>query len=198
VTEGPDRTPPGPAAEIHVWRAYLDSDGWPVEDGLPAAERERAARIAQPRRRRRWTSSRWALRETLARYLDPEPAAIELVTAIGGKPALADMSALRFNLSHSRDLALVAVTLRRDVGIDVEWIGKRSRAFYDEWVRREAIGKCFGGGLAEPPPAQPVRVAPLEFGAEWAAALAVASTVELPVRRFELRPAPTRAAPARR
>jgi len=93
---------------IHVWRARLDSTAWPDAAGLPAAERERAARLLRPDSRRRWVAARWALRGVLARYLECGPAEIELRLGERGKPLLADPgSALRFNLSHSDDLALV-------------------------------------------------------------------------------------------
>lgn len=183
------------AEEVHVWRADLDARerrgadilAWPDADALPGPERERAARIVSAARRRRWAASRWALREVLASYLGGDPAKVELDAGHRGKPALADPEAsLRFNLSHSDELALIALARSREVGIDVERIGERPPSFYEEWTRREALGKCFGGGLAEPPPQRPARVVPLNLGEGWAAALAVAGTAEPRLHRFEL------------
>lgn len=149
-------------------------------------------------RRQRWAASRWALRIALSRYVAAEPSELELLVDRGGKPRLAGDSALRFSLSHSGELALIAAAAGREVGIDVERRGRRAVPFYEDWVRREAVGKCFGVGLAEPPPDRPVRVLPLDLGDEWAAALAVAGTEQAPlVRRFDLVPAAT-AALARR
>ena len=109
------------AAEIHVWRAQLDSEEWPGADRLPAGERNRAARLHSLRGRKRWLAARWALRGVLGRYLDTDPAAVELQVAEGGKPALAAPgSSLRFNLSHAAGEALIAVSWEREVGVDIE------------------------------------------------------------------------------
>src|SRR5207247_1676347 len=59
----------------------------------------------------------------LGRYLDMPPAQLEFRSGPNGKPDLAasrGRPALRFNLSHAQDLALYAVTLRREVGVDAE------------------------------------------------------------------------------
>jgi len=61
-----------------------------------------------------------ALRLLLARYLDEEPDAIRFATHPQGKPYLDGDTSVRFNLSHSGDLAAAAVALRREVGVDVE------------------------------------------------------------------------------
>ncbi len=162
------------AADVHVWSAELDSPSWPGAEGLPPGERERAARILNPRRARRWTAARWALRRVLSHYLGAAPTEIELASAEGGKPALA-ASPLHFNLSHSHRIALVAVATGREVGVDVEWIDpRRPTPFYLGWTRREAAAKCCGGGLwSPPPPDRSVTVANIEAAAGFAAALAV-------------------------
>lgn len=196
------------AEEIHVWRARLDSEGWPGAERLPDEERQRAARLRSPRGRRRWLAARWALREVLGRYLDEDPAAVELRVGEHGKPALAaPRSALRFNLSHSADRALVAVAWGREVGVDVERIeprgdllalarrafepaeagaiaelpaADRPAAFHAAWTRREAVAKCLGTGLVAPlPEGAEVQVATLDVGAGYAAAVAVGGA-ELP------------------
>jgi len=174
------------ADEVDLWRVDLDAPG--INAGaLSAGERARAARFLREEPRRRWQAGRAALRAVLGGYLGIAPAAVELELGHRGKPALADPEAsLRFNLSHSGELALIALTRGREVGIDVERIGERPPSFYAEWTRREALGKCFGGGLAEPPPRRPGRVVPLDLGEGWAAALAVAGTAEPRLRRFEL------------
>jgi len=131
--------------EVHVWHTRADREGL-------------------------------ALREVLARYLDEDPAEIELREGPHGKPALADPSSpLRFNLSHSGDLALVAVTQGREVGVDIQKIKPhRDIAFYKAWARREAVVKCVGTGLLAALPSDPVAVTALNAGFGYAAALAVA------------------------
>lgn len=178
--------------EIHVWRAKLDSAPASSTDHLLATERARGARILRPEARRRRLASRWALRAVLGRYLETEPAEVELRLGPRGKPALAGEGAsLRFNLSHSGGLALIALAWEREVGIDVERIDRRRERrrpaeFYTEWTRREAVAKCLGVGLGAPLPEAPVAVSEIEAGAGFAAALAVAAG-ELPaVRRLEL------------
>jgi len=200
-----------PADEIYVWSARLDSEKWPGADGLPAEERERAARLHRPLARRHWVAARWALRNVLGRYLDEDPAAIELRLAEGGKPMLAAPSpSLRFNLSHSGGQALVAVAWEREVGVDIERIatrrnlvalahralepaearaiegmpeGDRLAAFHAAWARREAVAKCLGTGLRTTPvEGVETTVSDLDADPGFAAAVAVRGT-DLPPRR---------------
>jgi 4'-phosphopantetheinyl transferase len=213
---GSDRVspPPRPDGEIHVWEADLDRGEWPSPRRLPPPERERAERIRRAPARRRWVAARWALRGVLARYLGGEPAAVELGVEANGKPRLAPAGVpLRFNLSHSHDLAVVAVTLAREVGVDVEWIDRerdlerlapralgprgaeavraapaasRPEVFHAAWARREAIGKCLGVGLATPPPGRSAAVLPLAVPPGFAGAVAIAAKEVPPLRRFAI------------
>jgi phosphopantetheinyl transferase len=165
----------------------------------------------------------WSTREddplprVLARYLDREPGEIELQYGEHGKPHLAGRSpALRFNLSHSRGLTLIAVAADREVGVDVEriapgrdferlaerWLGdeavtrlresadnERAGAFYAAWTRHEAVAKCLGTGLARPlPAAPPASVHELDVGGGHAAALAVASVPNAMLPACQTRP----------
>jgi 4'-phosphopantetheinyl transferase len=161
---------------VHIWRAALDEAGWPGAERLPPAERERAASFLRGGACRRWVAARWALRRVLAEYLDEPAAEIELEQGENGKPRLRDGDGIEFNLSHSGDLALVAVTEGCEVGVDVETLApgrdfvalaerafgpeeaaavrdaspsQRAGVFYTAWVRHEARLKCFGHGFAE-------------------------------------------------
>ncbi len=168
---------------------------------LDGGELARARRLRSGVASKRWATSRWALREVLSRYLDEDPAAIALGRGEHGKPELASEPArLEFNLSHSGELALVAVSRGRPVGVDVERIaprrdllalaqrsldsdairtvraageGQRAAAFYAAWTRHEARVKCGGGGFGGPPPTAPLAVTQLDVGAGYAAATAV-------------------------
>jgi phosphopantetheinyl transferase len=178
-----------PITELHVWEARLDADGWRPADGLPSAERDRAAKLLRENVRRRWVASRWALRSVLGRYLEREPAEVELRFGSGGKPMLVESdSPLRFNLSHSGELALIAVAGEREVGIDVQLIGARPTEFYAEWARREAVAKCHGTGLWAPLPDAPVAVANFDAEAGFAAAIAVDGDEVPPLRHFVAEP----------
>jgi 4'-phosphopantetheinyl transferase len=209
--------PRQPGGEVHLWRADLDASGWPRVEELPSAERGRAEKILRPQPARRWVTARWALRFALGRYLGEDPGQVELVLSSHGKPRLAAPGPLRFNLSHSKALALIAIGEERELGIDVERIDpdrdlvalartglsrgdaetvstappeRRAGVFYATWTRREAIAKCSGEGLGgSAPPKHPAEVCEIDAGDGWAAALAVAGVGMPALRRFELEPA---------
>jgi 4'-phosphopantetheinyl transferase len=142
---------------------------------LTPDERVRAARFRFPHLQHAFILARGALRILLGRYLQADPGAIALQYGPSGKPALADPTSLRFNLSHSADLALFAFASDCEVGIDVERIrplpdmeqiairqfraqeaaellalpaGRREPAFFRCWTRMEAVGKALGEGLS--------------------------------------------------
>lgn len=144
-------------------------------DFLGDDETERARRFHFDVHRERFLAGRLALRRLLGGYLGIGPGMVAFDYSAQGKPRLADRhgSRLRFNVSNSADLALVAVTAGPEVGIDVEqlradsdpmsvpeafftraeieWIrgsADRVRAFYTCWVRKEAALKAWGMGLS--------------------------------------------------
>jgi 4'-phosphopantetheinyl transferase len=161
------------AGAIDVWR--IDLRARPAgEEVLTADERERAARLRIEAKRRQYRTARTALRVVLGSYLDRPPAELELQLGEHGKPELPG-SGVSFNLSHSGNLALLAVAngeLR--LGIDVEEMAaqrahdrlarrffstheadryaglperERVDAFYRLWTRKEAYLKAWGTGL---------------------------------------------------
>lgn len=139
--------------------------------------------------RRRWVAARWALRDVLGRYLERDPAAVELRFGGRGKPMLAEPEAsLRFNLSHSGELAMIAISEDHEVGIDVQLIGTRPAEFYVEWTRREAVAKCHGSGLWAPLPDAAVSVTELDAAPGYAAAVAIAGEQMPGLRQFEAEP----------
>jgi len=201
---------PGPAqprlaaATVDVWRADLASAGG--EDAralLSPEERERAARFARPGDGERWTAARAVLRALLGACAGVDPCELRFAVGPHGKPALVDAPPLRFNLSHSADVALYALSPDREVGVDVELprravdhvaiarriLGeaeaerlraldepRREREFLRAWVRWEAALKCTGTGIGGAGTASG-RPAPwiheLDIGPPGAAALAV-------------------------
>jgi 4'-phosphopantetheinyl transferase len=166
------------ADEVHVWRVDLagqsDAGGLAV---LSDAERARADRFQFLADRARFVASHTALRAILASYLDVAPVALAFGESTHGKPFVEAPDAgreLRFSLSHSGDVALVAVGLGREVGVDVERVrplddlegfaaryfsaaerdalarvpsGKQLRAFFEIWTLKEAYLKACGEGL---------------------------------------------------
>lgn len=170
------------AGEVHVWRADL-----PVHRTRLAAlgrllsddEQARAARFRFARDRDRYVLARSLLRAILGRYLAIPPEQIRFAYGANGKPAIAspEDAGLRFNVSHSHDLALYAVCRALEVGVDVERIrldidceqlardifspnevdvllslpaSSRVAAFFRGWTLKEAYLKAHGGGLSLP------------------------------------------------
>jgi 4'-phosphopantetheinyl transferase len=142
---------------------------------LEPDEQERSARETREASRRRRVA-RAALRIALSRWCGCSPDALTLVRGRHGKPTLADteVGPVHFNLSRTGDCCLIAVTAIGPVGVDVERVvafpeldaiarsrfdpgesaailrlrgGRRLRAFYNCWTRKEAYLKATGVGL---------------------------------------------------
>ncbi len=167
---------------IDVWRIVLDQPGSlraGLQDLLSADERERAGRFVFAKDRERFVVARAALRDILSRYLQVAASDIRFEYSEFGKPGLArrHQSMLQFNLSHSNGVALLALSLHRRLGIDVEFIrpvhdfdqiarrffsanesaalfrlpaAQQPRAFFTCWTRKEAYIKAIGEGLSHP------------------------------------------------
>ncbi len=110
----------------------LDHDGdMPLEESralLSPAEAARAARFHFERDRNRHIRGRAFVRRELGRALGVDPRALTLCEEAGGKPRLVgpiSLHGLEFNLSHSGDLAVLAISERGPVGIDVELFDRR-------------------------------------------------------------------------
>jgi 4'-phosphopantetheinyl transferase len=160
---------------VELVRVALD-DGADESDHalLPADERWRAAEIIVPQVRRRFIAGRAALRRVLARRLGVSPSTVAFEYGPHGKPMVAGHPELHFNLSHSGDTALVAVTALAEVGIDYERLRDRPRLpdvaqrffapdefervadaapeareaiFLRYWTRKEAVLKATGRGM---------------------------------------------------
>lgn len=170
--------PPLPAGEIHIWRIPLDAspqDAHTMRTCLSEDERDRAARFHFEIDRSRFTAAHCGLRTLLGRYLDTEGYREPFHAGANGKPALARGAALRFNLAHSKGLALVAVAAEREIGVDLEAIdqrielesvarrffsaeeyrrllglssARRLEAFFHIWSQKEAYLKGRGDGVA--------------------------------------------------
>lgn len=178
----PEATPPDRLAadEIALWWADLRQSSQQLatlSQTLSVVERERAGRFRFPEHRQRFIAARGLLRRLLGAYLKRPAATLCFEQGLHGKPVLAGVDAnvgLHFNLSHSADQVLYAVTWR-EVGVDLEshdrnlqlaaiservctdrelahlhaWPSALQRqAFFDCWTRKEATAKALGGGLA--------------------------------------------------
>src|SRR5919204_6259031 len=113
------------SGEVHTWCVSLDVPS-ETSAGLYATltndERNRSARFRFERDRQRFIVSHGVLRDLLGRYVGTEPAQIRFVSNAFGKPALSPEfgSRLNFNLSHSAGLAIIAIAIDAEIGVDVE------------------------------------------------------------------------------
>jgi 4'-phosphopantetheinyl transferase len=196
--------------EVRVWRVHLDAiDGRDLPE-LSSAESERAARIVNEAGRARYISSHRALRWILSQ-LTGEP--LDFAIAERGKPFLPAAPHLRFSLSHSGSVAVVAAALDTEVGVDVERIRAlpdcvaiaerffppseaealaatppeaREREFFRRWTRIEAVLKAQGVGLHGAGAEFPPNWMVQEIEAKGGYAAAVAAGAALSVRVEDL------------
>jgi len=167
---------------IHIWQYPLTltdeqlTRAWQV---LNTRERERANRFVFAIHRHRFVAAQAGLRTMLSHYIKQSAAAITYDFGPHGKPELtADINPqqLRFNMSHSADMAVYALTLQHDIGIDIEQIKPRGylhlakryfsvgeyqqlknlpaeqlvHAFFHVWTQKEAFIKAIGFGFSYP------------------------------------------------
>jgi 4'-phosphopantetheinyl transferase len=169
--------------DVHVWLVDLhraSSFADRLSPVLASAEQRRAQKFKFEKDRVKYIMAHGALRHILGGYLELYPSELEFCEGAHGKPDLvltADRKRLRFNLSHSHEAALIAVTLGRQIGVDIEYIKRefqweeiaerffapgeittlravpaedQERAFFACWTRKEAYIKAKGGGLSIP------------------------------------------------
>ncbi|HMA92872.1 MAG TPA: 4'-phosphopantetheinyl transferase superfamily protein [Polyangiaceae bacterium] len=168
------------AAAVHLYdidlsRHYDDIES--LRNVLSDHERTRAARFVTERLQHDYIVSHGVTRLILSRYVASAPEQLVFVQGEHGKPALdpSHSSSVRFNLSHSGNKCLIAVTNAREVGVDVEKIrplddwfeiakrffsareteqllqlpeALRRNGFFATWSRKEAYIKAIGMGLA--------------------------------------------------
>jgi 4'-phosphopantetheinyl transferase len=175
-------SPAFPIERVDIWRVCLDK---PPKAGCEASilspdEIARAGRFHFEKDQIHFTRCRCALRRILADYLVIAAGEIRFEYLTNGKPQLAadqNPLALEFNVSHSANIALIAVSSEHRLGIDVEKIrgdvdvdalaarffSLRERAglrelpdhlrvsgFFACWTRKEAFLKATGDGLSFP------------------------------------------------
>jgi 4'-phosphopantetheinyl transferase len=175
-----DHAPPLGPEDVHVWRVSLDCDEHTTARlgaFIAADERQRGDRFHFAHDRRRYVTGRGWLRVLLGEYLAVRPHDVPLSATALGKPVVVGESALRFNVAHSADLALVGVTRGRDIGVDVEFQradvdgpslagrffapeevaalkafppAEQRTTFYRCWTRKEAYVKALGLGMQVP------------------------------------------------
>ncbi|MCF6338669.1 MAG: 4'-phosphopantetheinyl transferase superfamily protein [Gammaproteobacteria bacterium] len=167
--------------EVHLWQARLDQSCSRIqvlEQLLCPAEKLRAAKFVFDKHRRRFIAGRGFLRNILGGYLNQQAVNLEFSYGPQGKPALVASDIhdkLYFNVSHSHEMALYAISRNRQVGVDVEYLRakqdveniaqryfypgecevinslpaeKKKAAFFKAWTVKEAYAKATGEGLS--------------------------------------------------
>ncbi|MCL2925797.1 MAG: 4'-phosphopantetheinyl transferase superfamily protein [Trichodesmium sp. MAG_R04] len=162
---------------VHIWSTNLKLSSGKIEELstiLSPDEKDRANRFYFERDKNRFIIARGTLRKILSRYLNIESKKLQFTYSDRGKPYLQNTSIL-FNLSHSQDLALYAITKVSLIGIDLEYIRpindaenlakrffslqeynlisqlpsqKQQETFLKMWTCKEAYLKATGDGLA--------------------------------------------------
>ena len=167
--------------EAHVWCVNLDLPPSATSELfkiLTPDEQQRADQYKFERGRTRFITARSMLRRLLGNALQQDPSALTFRYTERGKPELtvAGEGQLRFNVSHSDALALIALTRSHAVGVDLERIrpvtyvreiadrfftdresaalallpeAEQTTAFFNLWTRKEAWLKATGDGIAE-------------------------------------------------
>jgi 4'-phosphopantetheinyl transferase len=168
------------SADVTVWCWSLDANEPEIERlsaMLGADEKGRAERLRLPDVRRRFVVAHAAMRSILGAEIGVSPSDVRFVAGPHGKPAFANPTDVRFNLSHSHDLAVLAVCRGAEIGVDVECVrhideaeriaerffaesekqavaraqgDARDRLFMRLWTCKEAYLKATGDGLSRP------------------------------------------------
>jgi 4'-phosphopantetheinyl transferase len=151
--------------ELHAAEYLLNSD-----------EQSRADRFYFSKHKRRFTTARAAMRIILARYLNTSPERLEFTYNAQGKPSVVNSQKLQFNLSHTGEIAILAVGKGFPVGVDIEQYSARpydgiaktlfsetelygllkappslkAALFFHVWAQKEAFIKASGLGLSYP------------------------------------------------
>jgi len=166
--------------EIHLWTLDLER-GSSEPEILSQEEEQRAARLVRPEDRQRFRAARSFVRQILGRYLKKEPHSLVFEFSEAGKPfveAFGRSHRISFNLTHSARYGLLAVTLGRKIGVDIEtersledlpgmarqimssaeWKSFQSVPphlmhdfFFGLWTRKEALLKAIGTGFLTDP-----------------------------------------------
>lgn len=166
--------------QIHIWHINLNATHDAIEEfkkSLPLTELSHANRLSHTDVQRRFIVRRAALHIILAKYLSKKAiTGVDISRTEKGKPYLANNNPLgiTFNVSHSEDSSLLALSRKENLGVDIErtgrikcWLGvmklsmsqyeqdeilkyskhEQEAAFIRVWTRKEAYTKAIGDGF---------------------------------------------------
>jgi 4'-phosphopantetheinyl transferase len=168
-----------PENETQVWLLPLELTSEQInslKSFLSDDELARADRFYFDQHRNHYIAARGLMRKILNNYLKTEDKKLVFVYNEFGKPYLEDNS-LHFNLSHSHELAILAINLKYELGVDIEWMHRKTnllqiaerffsanefaelislpaefqrQGFFNCWTRKESYIKARGEGLGIP------------------------------------------------
>lgn len=176
----PTENPALSSDEVHIWLARLDrGKARDLLKFLSEEERARAGRFRFERDKNQFIAARGILRLILGKYLKTNPRNLQFEYSEYGKPSIAgNQLEIKFNLSHSENLAIYAFTRKRKIGIDLERVktdfvtdetiefcltpqeiahikmlseARRIEFFFDCWTLKEAYLKASGDGFSISP-----------------------------------------------
>jgi 4'-phosphopantetheinyl transferase len=161
--------------EVHIYRVCLADERTRIQEFqalLSPEEQSRADRYARKQDRDRFVISKGSLRVILSKYTGIAPLGLQFDTGMRKKPVVRNNQPVFFNVSHSSDWALIAISTK-EVGVDIEWINPNfnftgivqeyfssaeakhlavhnsALAFFELWTRKEAFLKATGQGIGE-------------------------------------------------
>lgn len=163
-------------SRIDLWQFSLVNELPSAAQILDEEETIRANRFYFSQHKRRFATARATVRIILARYLNMAPERLEFTYNPQGKPSVVNSQKLQFNLSHSGDLAILAVGKGFPIGVDIEQFSARPydgiaetlfsqqelegfykvppslkpAIFFHIWSQKEAFIKICGLGLSYP------------------------------------------------
>jgi 4'-phosphopantetheinyl transferase len=181
--------------EVHVWRASLNQPTWWVQKlgrMLSPEELRQAERLRSDKERQGFMVARGLLRAILSRYLDVEPTQLRFAGDAYAQPTLISPSPrerLSLSLSHAHELALIALTPGRRIGVGLGYLhpvpemeriaegllspqekkiwqalppSEKLRAFFKCWTCKQAYLKARGAGAGLAPGRLAVALVPAE------------------------------------
>ena len=169
--------------ETHLWYLRLersDKERLYLQNLLSIDELNRAKRFVFEKDQASFIVARGLLRKILGQYANSPPDVLKFSYNIYGKPFLTQngtQSVFDFNISHSHNVALLGITRKSQIGVDVEKLNpdiaipqiaesyfskkeaslfrslpknKKVEGFFKCWTCKEAYIKAKGKGLSIP------------------------------------------------
>jgi 4'-phosphopantetheinyl transferase len=162
--------------ELHIWRYTVNEQDYIAEQTKPmlsVEETKKSKRFIREEHTVDYVCNHRFVRNVLAAYLNILPSEIKFNVTPLGKPYI-ENSNLFFNVSHSKNKALLAISIDAEVGVDIEYMKdlqdaitfsnysfsdeEKAMIFKDEeinkdvlftfWTFKEAYIKATGTGLS--------------------------------------------------